>query len=322
MGLSAGTRYKPFFVLLFLSPITAEMLTGSTPPLSFFSPLSLLFLLGLYGCGANIMRELARRWGGGWTSIVLLGAAYGIIEEGLATKSFFDPNWPDLGYLAVYGRWLGVNWVWSEWLIIFHAVVSITVPILLVELLFPRESKERWLTGRTLAAALTVLSFVVMFMFSFISAFRPGAIQVVGCLVAVLIFGILAKRTAKQRNRASFSAVKPVRFFILSLFVVTFLFFFFNSGPYLIASPPLLMSAGGLAVLFFWQIYSSWGRLQLTDMQKFGTASGLILLWIALEPVIELGKSSKDETGLVLAGIAYAVFLVLLWSRLRKQFLG
>jgi hypothetical protein len=49
-------------------------------------------------------------------------------------RSFFNPTWKDLGVLATYGRWLGTNWVWAEWLAIYHAIFSITIPIFLVEL--------------------------------------------------------------------------------------------------------------------------------------------------------------------------------------------
>ena len=52
------------------------------------------------------------------------GAAYGIYEEGVIVQSFFDPGWVDLGKLAVYERAGGVNWIWTEHLIIFHMLIS------------------------------------------------------------------------------------------------------------------------------------------------------------------------------------------------------
>jgi hypothetical protein len=73
------------------------------------------------------VRELAFRWATGWPGRLLLGAAYGIVEEGLMAKSFFDPNWPDIGILGSYGRLYGVNWVWS------------------LELTFPRRRDRPWL---------------------------------------------------------------------------------------------------------------------------------------------------------------------------------
>ena len=37
-------------------------------------------------------------------SIILLRGAYRVREEGVVVKSFFDPNWVDLGILGIYGR--------------------------------------------------------------------------------------------------------------------------------------------------------------------------------------------------------------------------
>lgn len=101
--------WSPGLVLFFLPAAIAELLTGSSPPARFFNPTSFLLLCGLYGSGAIIVRELTVRWRKSWPTLLTLGAAYGIIEEGLIVKSFFNPNWNDLGILAWYGRWIGVN---------------------------------------------------------------------------------------------------------------------------------------------------------------------------------------------------------------------
>ena len=90
--LSRPQRTWPaLLTLFFLAPIIPEMLTGSTPPLMFINPTSLLFETGLYGSGAILIRELVRRRGLGWSSIVLLGAAYGILEEGLVMYKLVQP---------------------------------------------------------------------------------------------------------------------------------------------------------------------------------------------------------------------------------------
>jgi hypothetical protein len=46
----------------------------------------------LYGGGAVLIREVVRRRGGGWPAIVVLAAAFGVVEEGLATQSLFNPD--------------------------------------------------------------------------------------------------------------------------------------------------------------------------------------------------------------------------------------
>ena len=62
----------PVFTLIFLAPFIAEVLSGATR-------LSVLLVsvpkLMMLGCGALIIRELVRRWGGGWTSVLMLGLA-------------------------------------------------------------------------------------------------------------------------------------------------------------------------------------------------------------------------------------------------------
>jgi hypothetical protein len=137
---------KPILLLFFLSPLIGEGLSGSTPPLAFLNPAVTLLLACLYGSGALLVRDYARRWQKGWRSILILGAAYGIIEEGIMVRSFFSPTWKDLGLLATYGRWLGTNWVWAEWLAIYHAIFSITIPIFLVELTYPQSKTRIWLS--------------------------------------------------------------------------------------------------------------------------------------------------------------------------------
>mgnify|MGYP005646637789 FL=1 len=82
--------------------------------------------------------------------MLLLGFAYGIVEEGVAVKSFFDPHWKDIGMFGVYGRWLGVNWVWSLYLTIFHGVWSILAPIVIVEAMYLKVAYKLWVGKRGL----------------------------------------------------------------------------------------------------------------------------------------------------------------------------
>ncbi len=80
-------------------------------------------------------------------------------------RSFFNPAWKDLGLLATYGRWLGTNWVWAEWLSIYHAIFSITIPIFLVELTYPQSKTRIWLSTRmrVLFHGLLVLAIILGF---------------------------------------------------------------------------------------------------------------------------------------------------------------
>jgi hypothetical protein len=89
-----------------------------------------------------------------------MGMAYGIYEEGIMVRSFFDQNWMDLGELAHYGRWIGINWIWAIALTIFHSAVSISLPILLTNLLFPKHKEEAWLSKKAF------IFFSILFLFN------------------------------------------------------------------------------------------------------------------------------------------------------------
>src|SRR6266480_3495143 len=182
----AHPNRRPLLALILLSPVIAEMLSGSTPPIEWLNPIGVLFLIWLYGAGVLVMRETAVRWKTGWPSILLLGAAYGIIEEGLAVKSFFDPNWMDLGSLGWYGRWIDVNWIWAVWLTIFHAVISISVPIFLTEWIWPRIRGQPLTTRRGYITAIVLLAAAAVTINVLLTPYRPSAWHLVG---SFLVYG-------------------------------------------------------------------------------------------------------------------------------------
>ncbi|HYM29180.1 MAG TPA: hypothetical protein VET66_13595, partial [Steroidobacteraceae bacterium] len=151
-----------------LAPVTAEVLSGSTPILEFArNPVLAVINFPLYGCGVLLVRELARRRGLGWTGVLWLGAAYGIWEEGVVLNTWADP-WaqavcgPQRQGLCDYGRVGGVSVPWGLELTVFHAVVSITIPILLVELARPRVAALPWLTRRGVRWCLAGEAFVLL----------------------------------------------------------------------------------------------------------------------------------------------------------------
>jgi hypothetical protein len=152
-----GVRtWRPALTLALLAPLIGEVLFGAVP-LSLL-PFGLFGLIGLYGGGALVVRELVcrRRLSAVW--IVLLGAAYAIVEEGLITQSLFDQHYRGLSFLGFYGHWAGVNWVWAAFIVPYHAIFSITIPILLAGLLAPGREDEPWLDWRGVTAAVAAFA--------------------------------------------------------------------------------------------------------------------------------------------------------------------
>jgi hypothetical protein len=145
-------RRHPILCLALLTPGIPEYLSTSSPVLNlainpFWFFLQLAINIGQYTAGALLVREAAIRWGRGWASVFLLGAAYGIMEEGLGDSTLVNSHQGADGVLGWFGRYAGVNWVWSTGVIAFHVIYSIGLPILLLGLAIPA-TRGRSLVGR------------------------------------------------------------------------------------------------------------------------------------------------------------------------------
>jgi hypothetical protein len=102
-----------------------------------------LFVLW-YGMAAIVIREVVRRTGRGWPTILLLGLGFGLIEEGLLTQSLFNPHYLGLELLSYgYVGWLGTGVPWAIFVLSIHVVWSIATPIALIEAIFPHPSLGR-----------------------------------------------------------------------------------------------------------------------------------------------------------------------------------
>jgi hypothetical protein len=258
-----------------------------------------------------LVRDYARRWQKGWRSILILGAAYGIIEEGIMVRSFFSPTWKDLGVLAFYGRWLGTNWVWAEWLAIYHAIFSITIPIFLVELTFPQSKTRIWLSSkmRVLFHGLLVLAIILGF---FAFPYDPGILAIAGCIAAVVALGWLAKRvpniSPSQRDlKLSWKILAPLGFSVPALF-----FFLFTSA--LIPAALGTMIVGAVLVLGYERLLTRWARRGFTDLQKLGLITGALSFFaLFLDWILEL----SGRLGTAALGVVFIVYL--LWIRKKVQ---
>ncbi|MED2040260.1 hypothetical protein P4V58_24500 [Bacillus wiedmannii] len=95
--LTKGRRITLTLGLFFLSPLVAEYLLGN---ISISAIAALPFLALMYGCGSILIREITRRRGYGWPTMILMGLAYGILEEGLITQSLFNPSYANANLLS------------------------------------------------------------------------------------------------------------------------------------------------------------------------------------------------------------------------------
>ena len=166
-------RLAPVLLLMVLTPLVAEYLLGC---LSMAQIVYLPVMMLLYGAGAVLVRELARRAHRGWMTILFLALAYGILEEGIV---------PSLGIAAPF----------TAYVLCLHIAWSIAVPVALVEVLFSRRRTEPWLgtIGFSVVAVIFAVG-VAMVTFGTIQQehFVATPLQLGGAALAVLVSAGLA----------------------------------------------------------------------------------------------------------------------------------
>ncbi len=218
---SSLKRSLPALGLFFLSPLVAEFLLGNLPISALFA---LLGLAPLYGGGAVLIRELVRRRGWGYPSVVILALAYGVLEEGVTTQSLFNPNYVDQRLLDPgHIGFLGMGAPWTVFVLGLHTIWSITVPIVLVESM-SRRRREPWLgkVGLSVYGVLFVLGVVATTAIQLNNdSFVASPAQFAGVAVAIVVLIVLAARVGRRSPRRTPGTVPPIWVFAVAGLVVS-----------------------------------------------------------------------------------------------------
>src|SRR5215831_7840838 len=196
----AQRQVAPIVALLVFPPIIAEFLFGSTHLTTFFL---LLPQIGVYGCGALLIRGLVRHRRKGWLAILLLGIAFAVAEECVILQTSFSPL-VAAAPQHIYGRALGVSWIYLLWAVGYESIWSIVLPIQLTELIFPFQRDEPWLGKRGLIITSIVFGLsslgvwylwtqIAMRRFGGYQPFLPGILLALAVIVA-LVAAVLGSR--------------------------------------------------------------------------------------------------------------------------------
>ncbi len=298
--------------LLFFAPFSGEVLSTSTEFFTFFFPLVFFLLVALYGFGALILRELMVRWKKGCLSLLIWGGVYGIVEEALILRSFFNPDWPDLSIVNQYTRALGINFVFASVLVVFHSVFSITIPIVLTHLAFPDVSNEQWLSKRALKLVIIAFFAIPSPLFFIMTSYPPPPLQYFAFLVLAIGMFILGKRIRYDlSSTALLPRSKKTLFLLGAIFTPVF---FFSSWLFPIFKVPLFFTCAFLflwSLLIFWLADPSLGRkYHWSEKQLLSFVSGILLFMIVFMPLIAPNPMSQ-----LLASLLTAIILYTLWHK-------
>jgi hypothetical protein len=313
----------PSLTLLLLAPVLGELVSAHQTPLEFVNPLNFIVLSLPYGLGALICRELVVRWNKGGLSLLLLGVAYGVFEEAIVVYSVFDPRWSELGALAHYGLFAGVNWTWGALTVHFHALVSIGASVVLTELMYPASRHQPWLGNKALVGCCVglLLWIPVMGLIMILDmkrSFPPWHWYAVSWLV-VLLLGW----TASRLSRLPISAIKqtsprPVFFFLLGLVNMTAFFSTVYLTPDVKVLPwwgtmlsLLVLDGGTLWLVVRW----SGNGLRWDDRHRLALIAGLLGFFVCCS----IDKDIKHWTGSSIVGVAAVVGLWQLWRAVDRR---
>ena len=212
-------RIAPIIVLVLLSPLVGEVLSGATKLSYLFAYLPEVMM---WGCGTLLIREAVRRWGGDWTSMLPLGLALSITEEFIVQQTSLAPL-PWLGSTPMYGRVWGVNWAYFLFMLVFESVTITLVPVQIVELIYPERRRGPWLRTRGLVIASAIFAlgaFLAWFLWVRIARiqvfhvpdYKPPMVTLVLGLIAIAVLVLISYGLSRPREvsaRASQQAVSP-----------------------------------------------------------------------------------------------------------------
>jgi len=312
-------RRHPILLFLCFTPGIPEYLSGSTPtaalvhaPGGFF--LFLVLNVGLYGPGVLLVREAYVRWKPGWAGILLLGSAYALLEEGTALSTLFNPHASVVGQFGSYGRFDGVNWVWTVGVLGVHIVYSVGLPILLLGLALPETRGRPLLSTRQIPVVLVLYALDILALASAIGYWRTAPGLLVGAVVlATLLYGVTRVLPTGSLDPTGDRPRLGARWF----FVLGFVFF-----PILLVIPGLGASASAWppAVMAVEILFA--GLLLLYVRREIGrTDNGAALTMLALGallPLVAIGLFSQIFLPVeVVPDVLFGLFFYALWTRYR-----
>jgi hypothetical protein len=316
-------KSHPILFLLLLTPGIPEYLSASSQiTLLVLNPVLFFLLLGanigLYGSGVILIREAMIRWKKGWASVFLLGVAYGIVEEGLALWTLFNPLAQPVGNLGFYGHWLGVNWVWTVGLLIFHSVYSIGLPIFLFGLIFPELKSKSLVSMRGVRISILGLTIDSILLFLLESAiygpYNPGVGLMIFSGVVITILIVVARKLPGDFLKMKLSQPKwsPRKFAIVGalLFPATLLTGGFAAGANIPPEIPMIVDII-FAMVILTRAFNSMGSRNNQE-QKVAFGVGLLFPIVVFGLIASIGQANFL---IVVADLFFVLFSRRLWRK-------
>lgn len=326
-GSALGHRsWRAALTLAVLGPVVAELAFGSTP--LHFAFLLVLWL-PIYGAGVLLIREAAVRSGGRWPTVLLLGVAYELVEDGIGLQALSSPR---LYHAADWGpRVLGLNTTYWEANLVYHVVFSVAIPILLADLIFPAWRGRPYVgrIGLGVTAVVALLGVAILRLsvpLTQDAGYAAPAPILAGCVLAVALIAVVALRllpgrVARPGSDAPVLSLTAVWLLgAAATFAFLTLLFVFTGAhqPALLRGGWVLVpmaAAAALAAGVAWLVRRWSASRRWDDLHARWLAGGALVAHTAFGAV-GVVHSTLDRVGLIILGLLTVLLLVVLTKRL------
>lgn len=316
--------------LMVLSPLIGEVMSGSTPPLLAIQPSALIFLPAMYSAWALLTHEVIARRRLGWGNTLLLGAAFGVFQEALVVQTWFiykvpqAPSHPGGEFGVVAGT--SLNWALN--LTIYHAIVSITIPLILIAAFFPRRAPLPWL-GPKRIILVTMWMLLLCGALAVNTAFNqfakdgysgppliPYLVAALAMLLLILL-GVFVRFPAPRLNPTKHAP----HLWIVRLICCGYMILFFAFSLILpVTGMPAIVAMALMLLLLasaFWRVRSWSARAGWNERHLLSVAIGAMLCFTFIwGPFIEFEQSF---TGMTLVNLLIVVALLIFDQRLKRR---
>jgi len=325
--------WRAALTLAILSPLIAEVLSGAT---KFSVIFALVPEILTWGCGALVIRELVRRWRGGWTSMLLMGLGISIAEEFVIQQTSLAPL-PFPGALVHYGRAWGVNWIYFLFMLGYESVWVVLVPVQVTELLFSRRRDEPWLRTRGLiiAAVLFLLGSRIAWyawikrvrpMIFHLPPYHPGALTIGSGVLAIALLALLAYAVRRVGTGAPnpLHGAPPAWLVLVLSFVLgcpwyALMSFVFRPKPSQIPFGVIMAAAAVWAVLVYLLIGRWVHAARWNNVHPWALSFGATLLCMAAGFMGSNTWKPIDLYGKAVLNLLAVIAFILLLTRLRRS---
>ena len=293
-----------------LGAFNVESLSTSTPPYQWIlgGPLTIFVTFMFYGLMLLVIEDLVSRYSLDYRKLFLIGLIYGILEEGFLALTNELPNQGFVGF----GRYYGLNVPWAIITSEIHAIYTVVLTFIIVDLIIPREKMGPVLSKWQYVPVLAYLAILYLFVPNYLieiastrSSFASFAVlmskpefflsnfflinsvrvypswqSVAIQLIAILVLSVLVIRLPKLKLNSSekeFVSGKSYAILLLlfgAMFWIPYLAQFFGGPDVLVVIYYLLLPP------VFWRlILSKIRRDRLFDLKKVATICLTLLLF-------------------------------------------